>query len=86
MVYTQWTVIILNLPISWLPEQLSFGAAATTVTATAPASNGVVRAQEHLTWLVGAAVGGLASLDCLFTSWNIKLDLSTVITLKALIK
>jgi hypothetical protein len=64
--YTQWAMLIINLPVSWLP----WATAASGSTAEAP----TLSAQSFTTSVenfVGFFFGRSASIDCFLQAWNL---------------
>lgn len=74
MVYSQCAVIILNLPLTWMPEPLNAVQGSSEQDA---ASSGWQAFVQALVWIMGNAMGRMASLDCLLQSWGLWQSSST---------
>jgi hypothetical protein len=60
--YVQWVMLIINLPISWMPWATSSGAT------TAAASRSF---SDFVSWFLGIVFGRSASLDCFLQAHDI---------------
>jgi hypothetical protein len=63
VVYAQWAMLIINLPVSWLPW-------ATGSTADAPTGN-AQSITSSFEKFVGFLFGRSASIDCFLQAWNL---------------
>jgi hypothetical protein len=66
IVYTQWAMLIINLPVSWLP----WATTAPGGIAEAPTGNAQSLTSSFENFL-GFLFGRSASIDCFLQAWNI---------------
>jgi hypothetical protein len=63
IIYTQWVMLIINLPVSWMPWAVT-GTAANGSSSSSGLST-------FATWVVGLLFGRSASLDCFMQAWRV---------------